>query len=57
VPVLELCIFVCLAAILIPAHHRIEHWMIDKLTQKHHNRGIGSLNFKRAKIKIQKPNE
>jgi tetratricopeptide (TPR) repeat protein len=57
VPVLELCIFVCLAAILIPAHHRIEHWMIDKLTQKHHNRGIGSLNFKRAKIKIQKPND
>ncbi len=31
-PVYELLIFVTIAAILIPAHHRIEHWLIAKLT-------------------------
>lgn len=30
-PVYEIMIFVGLAAILIPAHHRLEHWMIHKL--------------------------
>jgi len=30
-PVLEIMIFVAIAAILIPAHHRIEHWLIEKL--------------------------
>lgn len=30
-PVLEILIFVALAAILIPAHHKLEHWMIHKL--------------------------
>jgi len=30
-PVYEILIFVGLAAILIPAHHRLEHWMIHKL--------------------------
>jgi tetratricopeptide (TPR) repeat protein len=30
-PVLEILIFVIIAAILIPAHHRLEHWMIQKL--------------------------
>jgi len=30
-PVFEILIFVGLAAILIPAHHRLEHWMIHKL--------------------------
>ncbi|RYF91372.1 MAG: tetratricopeptide repeat protein, partial [Chitinophagaceae bacterium] len=29
-PVYELLIFVCIAALLIPAHHRIEHWLIKK---------------------------
>ncbi len=31
-PVLEILIFVVLAAILIPAHHRLEHWLIHKLS-------------------------
>jgi tetratricopeptide (TPR) repeat protein len=30
-PVYEILIFVVLAAILIPAHHRLEHWLIHKL--------------------------
>ena len=31
-PVYEMFIFVTIAAILIPAHHRIEHWLIIRLT-------------------------
>jgi len=57
VPVFELILFVSLAAILIPAHHRIEQLLIEKLTQKHRNRGIGPLHMKKTKIKIQKPTE
>ena len=34
-PIYEILIFVCLAAILIPLHHRLEHWLIHKLI---HNR-------------------
>ena len=34
-PVYEILIFVAIAAILIPAHHRLEHWLIHKLI---HNR-------------------
>lgn len=30
-PILEILIFVVIAAILIPAHHRLEHWLIHKL--------------------------
>lgn len=37
-PIFEILIFVCLAALLIPAHHKLEHWMIHKLT---HNRKPG----------------
>ena len=32
-PVYEILIFVVVAAFLIPAHHRIEHWFIQKLVQ------------------------
>ena len=31
-PVYEILIFVSLAAVLIPAHHRIEHWLLLKLS-------------------------
>jgi tetratricopeptide (TPR) repeat protein len=34
-PVYEILVFVAFAALLIPAHHRLEHWMIHKLI---HNR-------------------
>ena len=36
-PVYEILIFVALAAILIPLHHRLEHWLINKLL--HHRHG------------------
>jgi len=36
-PVYEIMIFVLLAAILIPLHHRLEHWLINKLL--HHRHG------------------
>ena len=34
-PVLEILIFVAAAAVLIPLHHRAEHWLIRKLLHKH----------------------
>lgn len=50
-PVYEILIFVSIAAVLIPGHHRIEHWLIDKLTNKRSGeRGI-QLITKRIKIK------
>jgi len=33
-PVLEILVFVVLAAFLIPAHHKVEHWLIDKLIHR-----------------------
>lgn len=37
-PFLEILIFVSIAAVLTPTHHRLEHWMLHKLTaHKHHN--------------------
>jgi hypothetical protein len=36
-PVLEILIFVAIAAILIPLHHKLEHWFIHKLI--HHRHG------------------
>jgi len=36
-PFLEILIFVAVAAVLTPSHHRLEHWMLHKLTaHKHH---------------------
>ncbi|MBI5857209.1 MAG: hypothetical protein HZB42_06130 [Sphingobacteriales bacterium] len=35
VPVFEILIFVGLAAILIPAHHKLEQWMIHRLIHRH----------------------
>ncbi|MEO5997847.1 MAG: tetratricopeptide repeat protein [Chitinophagaceae bacterium] len=34
IPILELLIFVSIAALLVPAHHRLEHILISKLTKK-----------------------
>jgi hypothetical protein len=36
-PVLEILIFVVIASMLIPLHHRLEHWLIHRLTAHHHN--------------------
>ena len=35
-PLLEILIFVGVAAILIPLHHRLEHWLIHKLIHNRH---------------------
>ena len=35
-PIIELLIFVCIAAVVIPAHHRIERWLLSKLTGHAH---------------------
>jgi len=46
-PVYEMFIFVSIAALLIPAHHRIELWLIEKLT--HRNR---SIKTKKINLKV-----
>lgn len=33
-PAYEILIFALLASVLAPAHHRVEHWLIEKLTRK-----------------------
>lgn len=53
-PVLEILIFVAIAAILIPAHHRIEHWLIQKLI-RHRARRDALLRLKTMKIQIKNP--
>ena len=50
-PVLEILIFVTIAAILIPGHHRLEHWLIDRLTQN--KPGLNRLSFKRKKMTVK----
>ncbi len=53
-PILELLLFVCIAALLIPAHHRIEHWIIEKLTEHHHGRKPYQLKLKVVQLKPAK---
>jgi tetratricopeptide (TPR) repeat protein len=36
-PFLEIVIFVAIAAVLTPSHHKLEHWMLHKLTAHHHH--------------------
>lgn len=35
-PIFEILIFVALASVLIPLHHRLEHWLIQKLLHHRH---------------------
>ena len=54
-PVYEIMIFVAIAAILIPTHHRIEHWLIEKLL-RNRERLAGEeqkIRIKKSKIKLQ----
>ena len=39
-PIYEIMIFVGLAAILIPLHHRLEHWLIQKLIHHRHGQEV-----------------
>jgi hypothetical protein len=54
-PIVELLIFVAIAAILIRAHHRIEQWFIDKLINRSHPLADGRFNVRRVRIKVKKP--
>lgn len=51
-PVLEMLIFVSIAAILIPAHHRIEGWLIKKLIHRNE-----SIRFRKVKFVSKKPKQ
>lgn len=53
-PFLELLIFVGIAAMVVPAHHRIEHWLIDRLTTPHKHHEQEGLKFTKKKISIKK---
>ena len=48
-PVYEILIFVGIAAVLIPTHHRLEHWLIQKLV---HHRTHHALKEKKDEISI-----
>ena len=54
-PVFEIMIFVSIAAVLIPTHHRIEHWLIEKLTQRRNKYTEGQFRIKTMKLKTKKP--
>jgi len=56
-PVFEMMIFVCIAAILIPGHHRIERWLIEKLTHKRKKDNDEEIHIKKSKIKIKRPSQ
>ncbi len=58
-PVLEMLIFVCIASILIPLHHRVEHWLIQKLVQNRERLpGIDKkIRIQTSSIKIESPKE
>jgi tetratricopeptide (TPR) repeat protein len=36
-PIIEIVIFVALAAILSPTHHKVQHWFVNHLTKRHHH--------------------
>jgi hypothetical protein len=40
-PIYEILIFVAVAAILIPIHHRLEHWLIHHLLHHRHRAHSG----------------
>ncbi len=56
-PVFEIMVFVGIAAILIPSHHRLEHWLIERLTHKRNSYTEGRLTLKTNKIKKKKPSD
>lgn len=52
-PIYEMFIFVSIAALLIPGHHRVERWLIEKLTHVKD----GSIRLKKVKLKVKKPSD
>lgn len=53
-PIYEMLIFVSIAAILIPTHHRIEHWLIKKLIARRAMAEEMKVKSKTLKIKTPK---
>ncbi|MFZ4056886.1 MAG: tetratricopeptide repeat protein [Ferruginibacter sp.] len=53
-PVYEILIFVSIATILIPTHHKIEHWFVEKLTSIRQKRTDHILRVKKQKIKLKR---
>ncbi len=51
IPVLELLIFVSIAALLVPAHHRLEHILIAKLTKRKEDDNRIRINTKKIIFK------
>ena len=51
-PVFELAIFVSIAAVLIPLHHRIEHWLIRLLIRRKEREKVV---LKQRRLKMKKP--
>ena len=56
-PVYEMLIFVTIAAFLIPAHHRIENWLIKWLTKNRPLYAGNKLKMKRVKIRKENTKE
>ncbi len=54
-PVYEMLIFVAIAAVLIPLHHRVEHWLIKWLTKNRPLFAGNKLKMKRTKITVNYP--
>jgi tetratricopeptide (TPR) repeat protein len=54
-PVYELLIFVVIASLLIPAHHRLEHWIIKKLTESSFNGSGYILKLRTIRLNKKKP--
>jgi tetratricopeptide (TPR) repeat protein len=56
-PIYELLIFVCIAAVLIRAHHRIEEMFVHVLIKRRHTVAEGYIKTKRVRLKVKKPPE
>jgi len=51
IPIFELLIFVTIAALLVPAHHRLEHTLLLKLTKRHRDDNRIRINTKKLIFK------
>jgi len=52
-PVLMLLGLVCIAALIIPLHHKLEHWATNKLVEK--NKAIRLAKAKKTIEELEKP--
>lgn len=52
-PTLMLLVMVCIAALLIPLHHKLEHWITDKLVEKNNRIRLAAAKKTIAKLEGQ----